>query len=217
MLPEIVWNMPPMGTINVHGSLLPKFRGAAPIHWAVINGENKTGVTVFKLAHEIDTGDIVLQASLDIDINETTGDVYHRLMTLGAETLVMSLDLLLKPNLVMIPQNGSLVSVAPKLFHENCKIDFSASDLVIHNFIRGMSPKPTAWMIYADMKYFFYRSQRTEIASTHNAGKLFIRNNHLYLSTIQNDIEIIELQLEGKRIMTAIEFVNGHKNNLAFQ
>ncbi|MEO5583765.1 MAG: methionyl-tRNA formyltransferase [Saprospiraceae bacterium] len=213
MLPEIVWNMPPWGTINVHGSLLPKYRGAAPIHWAVIQGEKITGITVFKLRHVIDTGDIIKQESIEIGPNETTGDLSQRMKILGAETLMKSISLLSKGDLHLTHQDDLMSCPAPKLFHESGRIDFNQTSFVIHNLIRGMSPKPTAWMILHGTKYFFYRSVLTEITSTELAGSLYIDDHQLILATIDFNIFVREIQLEGKRIQSDKEFINGHWKN----
>ncbi|MEP7322583.1 MAG: methionyl-tRNA formyltransferase [Saprospiraceae bacterium] len=213
MLPEIVWSMPPMGTINVHGSLLPKYRGAAPIHWAIIHGEKITGITVFRLKHVIDTGDIIQQASIEIGLNETTGDLSQRMMILGASTLVKSISLLSKGDFKLILQDDLMSSPAPKLFHESGKIDFKQTSFAIHNLIRGMSPKPTAWMVLHGIKYFFYRSELTEIKSTEPAGRLYIAQQQLILATIDFNIFIREIQLEGKRIQSDKEFINGYWKN----
>lgn len=217
MLPEVAWNMPPLGTVNVHASLLPKYRGAAPIHWAVINGEKETGVTIFRLKHDIDTGDILAQSRLAIGPDATTGEIYNELMNLGAKTLVNSLESLEKGNVTLIKQDDALACPAPKLYHDSCKIDSSVPSATIHNFIRGLSPKPTAWLNYKGIKYFFYKSKMTDIKSTGVPGTLIIRINKLYLSTIDHDLEILQIQAEGKRTMTQQEFVNGYKNNEAFK
>ena len=217
MLPEIVWNMPPLGTINVHGSLLPKYRGAAPIHWAVINGEKETGVTVFRLKHEIDTGDILAQSKVTIDPDATTGDLYNKLMYLGANTLVHSLEDLEKGTITLIRQNDALSCPAPKLYHDSCKIDINSPATTTHNFIRGLSPKPTAWLIFCGIKYFFFTSKMTYRKSTREPGSLVIDGNKLCLSTIDYDLEILEIQAEGKRKMSQQEFVNGYQNNVHFK
>ncbi|MEP7269113.1 MAG: methionyl-tRNA formyltransferase [Saprospiraceae bacterium] len=211
MLPEIVWNMPSMGTLNVHGSLLPKYRGAAPIHWAVINGEKETGVTIFKLKHEIDTGDVILRAHLPIGENETTGDVYSRLMFLGAETLIKALDKMDAGNVIYEKQSDALASPAPKLFHIDCKINFLESSSKIHNFVRGLHPKPTAWMIWHDQKYFIHRTRKVEDISITpiSPNKLISFGKKLYVGTIDGPLEILEIQVEGKRKMTGEEFGRG--------
>lgn len=218
MLPEMVWNMPPLGTINVHGSLLPKYRGAAPIHWAVIHGEKNTGVTIFRLKHEIDSGDIIQQTSIPIGPDESTGDVYHRLMWTGASTLIESLKEIETGNLKLIPQNPLLSSPAPKLFHQDAVLDFNQSSLQLHNFIRGHSPHPTAWMVYHNLKFLFFRTHLPEtLPPAAEPGRLQIIGRKLYLHAIDGAIEILELQQEGKKKMAASDFINGMKNNILFK
>lgn len=218
MLPELVWSMPRLGTINVHGSLLPKYRGAAPIHWAVINGETKTGITIFRLKHEIDTGDIIRQAATEIGGDETTGDVYDRLKQLGAATLMESLEKMESGELTLISQDTSVASPAPKLFHHQAGLDFSKTNQEIHNFIRGHSPQPAAWMFFQELKFLFYRSHIPNIHPPRGeAGRLQIIGRKLYLHTIDGTLEILELQQEGKKRMPARDFINGMKNHPAFK
>ncbi|RYZ20344.1 MAG: methionyl-tRNA formyltransferase, partial [Chitinophagaceae bacterium] len=151
MLPELVWNMPPMGTVNVHGSLLPQYRGAAPINWAIINGEKETGVTTFKLKHEIDTGDILLQERIAIGENETAGELHDKMKEVGAKVLVETVKGLAEGSLVEHPQLSALESIAfeikhaPKIFTETCKIDWNKPVADVHNLIRGLSPYPGAF------------------------------------------------------------------------
>lgn len=150
MLPEVVWSMPPRGTFNLHASLLPQYRGAAPIHWAVMNGDTKTGVTTFMLQHAIDTGDVLLQEALSIGPAENTGSVHDRLMILGAEVVVRTVDALLNHEVTAKPQQDLLLSEsnlkpAPKLFKDNTCVDWTRDGRSLNNFIRGLSPFPTAW------------------------------------------------------------------------
>ena len=209
MLPEQVWNLPPLGTINVHGSLLPKYRGAAPIHWAVINGEMETGITIFKLKHKIDTGDIILKAKLPIGIDDTTGEVYHKLMQFGAQTLVTALDQIENGQVYYESQNESEASPAPKLFHENASIDIHLSSGEIHNLVRGLNPNPSAWLRLDGIKYFIHRTRLS--APPYNfknieTGKFFKSQNELFLRTVDGALTILEIQPEGKRKMTGAEF-----------
>lgn len=209
MLPEQVWSMPPLGTINVHGSWLPKYRGAAPIHWAVINGEDETGVTIFKLKHKIDTGDIILRERLPIDINDTTGDVYLKLKKLGAQTLIKALDLIESGKVLYQSQNEAESSTAPKLFHENACIDIQKSSVEIHNFVRGLNPYPSAWMKLDGIKYFIHRTHLSNAANHMEkvaVGTFFKFNHELYLRTKDGSLRVLEIQPEGKRKMTGSEF-----------
>ena len=145
MLPEIVWTMPPLGTFNLHGSLLPKYRGAAPLNWAIINGEKETGVTTFFLKHDIDTGDVIFRESLPIGDDETVGEVHDRMMLLGAETVLKTVQSIDNQSVTYKPQLDTLATHAPKIFTETCKIDFEKTTNDVHNFVRGLSPFPTAW------------------------------------------------------------------------
>lgn len=156
MLPEAVWTMPPLGTINLHGSLLPKYRGAAPINWAIMQGETETGVSTFFLQHAIDTGNILAQASTSIAPNDTFGDVYYRLSAIGADLLVHSITKIAAGETTGTPQNEALACPAPKLFQANTQIDFTKTAQEIHNFVRGLAPFPTAWTMLdgVQMKVF---------------------------------------------------------------
>jgi len=157
MLPVVVWDMPPIGTFNLHGSLLPKFRGAAPIHWAVINGEKETGVTTFFLKHEIDTGNILFSEKTPIGEHETTGDVHDRLMHIGAEVVLRTVKAIEADNYTPHKQDESEVSHAPKLNDEICEIDFDQKTQKVYNFIRGLSPYPVAWTTLDDKKLKIYQ------------------------------------------------------------
>ena len=213
MLPEKIWNMPPLGTINVHGSLLPKYRGAAPIHWAVINGETATGVTVFRLRHEIDTGDILKQNAVPIGPDETTGDVYDKLKDVGARALLEALAEMERGESHPIPQDPTMISLAPKLYHPDCVLDFSKSRQELHNYIRGLSPAPAAWFIYKGLKFLLFRSHLPEVLPpAREPGSLQIMGKKLYLHTIDGAIEITEIQQESKKRMSAADFINGMKN-----
>ena len=165
MLPEVVWGMPPMGTINVHGSLLPQYRGAAPINWAIINGEKETGVTTFKLKHEIDTGDILLQDKFPVNENETAGEVHDHMIEVGAQVLVRTVSGLVEGNLKETPQSSisdqsSEIKHAPKIFTETCKIDWNKTVDEVHNLIRGLSPFPGAFTFLNDKTLKIYRSDK---------------------------------------------------------
>src|SRR6187455_3565528 len=160
MLPESVWNMPPLGTINLHGSLLPQYRGAAPINWAVINGEKETGVTTFKLQHEIDTGDILLQDRFPIGENETAGEIHDRMKEIGAAVLVKTVEGLVGGTLAEVPQQQQdNLPRAPKIFTETCKIDWNKPVDEIYNLIRGLSPYPTAFSYFDNKMMKIYRAQ----------------------------------------------------------
>jgi len=215
MLPEIVWNMPPMGTINVHGSLLPQYRGAAPINWAIINGEKETGVTTFKLKHEIDTGDILLQQTMPIGENETAGEVHDRMMLLGADLLVKTIEGLVQQTLEEKPQQQFDVSAlkhAPKIFTTTCTIDWSKDVQSIHNLIRGLSPFPGAITNLHGKVLKIYRSAKeikshsTAVGSVESDGKSYLK-----FACSDGYIHVTDLQLEGKKRMPVADFLRGYR------
>ncbi|MDB5202487.1 MAG: methionyl-tRNA formyltransferase [Ferruginibacter sp.] len=213
MLPEIVWNMPPMGTINVHGSLLPQYRGAAPINWAVINGEKETGVTTFKLQHEIDTGDILLQEKFPIGENDTAGMVHDKMKETGAEVLLRTIKELADGSLKAIPQaqHGHLKH-APKIFTETGKIDFAKPAAEVHNLIRGLSPFPGAYTQLEGKTLKVFGSEIAETNLAEGAGKYFTdHKNILQFGCGQGSINILELQLEGKKRMPVTDFLRGYR------
>lgn len=211
MLPEVVWNMPRLGTFNVHGSLLPKYRGAAPIHWAVINGESETGVTTFKLKHDIDTGDWVMQERLQIGPDETTGSVYNRLMQLGAGTLVKTVRLLESGMLSFHPQSDQEATHAPKLTTENTEIDWNSSAKSIHNFIRGLNPLPTAWTWFNEekIKVFSSRLGGQPTGQQQELPPFVIADRRLWAKVSDGWLEILEIQPAGRKRMDAAAFLNG--------
>lgn len=217
MLPEIVWNMPPMGTINLHGSLLPQYRGAAPIHWAVINGEKQTGVTTFKLKHEIDTGDILLQKSLPIGEDETTGELHDRMKEIGAALLVETVEGLANDTLQKIDQssivNGqsTVLHHAPKIYTQNCEVDWKQSTENIHNLIRGLSPFPGALTVLDAKILKVYRSKKETASHSDTPGQV-LSDGKTYLKFACADgyIHILDLQMEGKKRMLAEDFLRGY-------
>jgi methionyl-tRNA formyltransferase len=222
MLPEMVWNMPPMGTINVHGSLLPQYRGAAPINWAVINGEKETGVTTFKLKHEIDTGDILLQERMPIGEDETVGEVHDRMKELGAVVLVKTVQGLAEGNIEERPQstvNGPQSMVhspepkhAPKIFTETCRIDWNKPADEIHNLIRGLSPYPAAFTILHDKKLKVYSSKKEIGEHNHSIGEAVSDGKSFLKYACGNGyMHVLELQLEGKKRMMVKDFLRGWK------
>jgi methionyl-tRNA formyltransferase len=216
MLPEIVWNMPPMGTINVHGSLLPQYRGAAPINWAVINGDKETGVTTFKLKHEIDTGNILLQEKMPIGENETAGEVHDRMKELGAKVLVRTVEGLANGSLKEQPQtemtDGSAIRHAPKIFTETCRIDWTQTVDQVHNLIRGLSPFPGAFTQLDNKILKVFKSEK-EITSTSIAAGTFESDGKTYLRFAASNgyVYLKEIQLEGKKRMKVEDFLRGNK------
>jgi methionyl-tRNA formyltransferase len=217
MLPEVVWNMPPMGTVNVHGSLLPQYRGAAPINWAVINGEKETGVTTFKLQHQIDTGDILLQQSFAIGENETAGEVHDRMKEIGAQLLLNTIKNLADGTLAETPQSEisnpkSEIRHAPKIFTETCKINWNKSVEEVHNLIRGLSPFPGAFTTLNGKMLKIYNSQKEIVAPEINAGEYETDGKTFLKFACGNGfIHIKELQLEGKKKIAVEDFLRGYR------
>lgn len=222
MLPEIVWSLPRLGTINLHGSLLPRYRGAAPIHWAVINGDTETGVTTFRLKHELDTGDVLMQARMPIEATETTGSVHDRMMLLGAETLLKSVDLFLSevsPQGIAQEDMAEPSSSAPKLTKENTLIDWQQPAQRLYNFIRGLAPYPSAWcelclpLPYTPIVCKVHASEVLEPGSEHlglPVGTVVIEGKK-YLDVVcgQGVLRITQLQPAGKKSMPTAAFLNG--------
>ncbi|MFZ1528694.1 MAG: methionyl-tRNA formyltransferase [Ferruginibacter sp.] len=218
MLPELVWNMPPMGTINLHGSLLPQYRGAAPINWAVINGEKETGVTTFKLRHEIDTGDILLQQSFSIGENETAGEVHDRMKEIGAALLVKTVKAMADGSIKEQPQsltvNGQVAAPrhAPKIFTETCKIDFSKTADEVHNLVRGLSPYPTAFTFLNGKKLKIFKVQKDNEAPVIAAGEHQTDGKtYLRFACANGYINVLDMQLEGKKRMNTADFLRGYR------
>lgn len=220
MLPEVVWSMPPMGTINLHGSLLPQYRGAAPINWAVINGEKQTGVTTFKLQHAIDTGNILLQKSFEIGEDETAGEVHDTMKTIGAKVLVDTLKGLAANSLKEVSQNElniqhtefKTLQHAPKIFTDTCKINWNKSVEEIHNLIRGLSPFPAAFTFLNDKMLKVYKSKKEISSHNFEIGKIFTDNKtYLKFSCSNGFVHLLEIQLEGKKKMLIEDFLRGYK------
>ena len=215
MLPQVVWNMPPMGTINVHGSLLPKYRGAAPINWAIINGETETGVTTFKLKHEIDTGDVLLQSSMQIGPNETAGEVHDRMKVLGANLLVSTVELLAKGLARPLPQPGreEALTHAPKIFTDTCRIDPQKTVLEVHNLVRGLSPFPGAFTFLDGKMLKVYKAQPAANGPVNlEPGTIYLDGKTQLMLCCKNGwLDLLEIQLEGKKRMKAEDFLRGYR------
>jgi methionyl-tRNA formyltransferase len=215
MLPEVVWNMPPMGTVNLHGSLLPQYRGAAPINWTIINGEKETGVTTFKLQQEIDTGNILLAEKITIGEDETAGELHDKMKDIGAALLVKTIIALSEGNLKEQPQEYSAESKhAPKIFTETCKIDWNKPVDIIYNLIRGLSPYPAAFTELDGKKLKIFKAKK-EKTVTKIPTESFETDKKTFLKYAAADgyIHITELQLEGKKKITVEEFLRGYRFN----
>jgi methionyl-tRNA formyltransferase len=234
MLPEVVWNMPPMGTINLHGSLLPQYRGAAPINWAVINGEPETGVTTFKLQHDIDTGNILLQERFPIGPDETAGQLHDRMKEIGARLLVCTIDGLTAGTLTEKPQVDALhepatpreppnpgppiiqptpaLKHAPKIFTETGRIDWTKPTTTIYNLIRGLSPFPAAFTELDGKLLKIYRAEKDPNVPTLPPGHPDTdQKSYLRFATADGYIRVTELQWEGKKKMKIQDFLRGYK------
>lgn len=220
MLPQVVWSMPPMGTINVHASLLPQYRGAAPINWAIINGEKESGITTFKLQHEIDTGNVLMQDKLMIGDDETAGELHDRLKMLGAIVLLETVKGLAANTLSEKPQDFHLSSIdeqlpknAPKIFTNTCKIDWTKNCEETHNLIRGLSPFPGAFTFLNEKMFKLYKSKKEIINHNANPGDVFTDGKtFLKFACAGGYIHCTEVQAEGKRKMSIEDFLRGWRN-----
>ncbi len=208
MLPEIVWNMPEIGTFNLHGSLLPKYRGAAPINWAIINGEKETGLTTFFLQHKIDTGDVIMQEREPILAEDNVGTLYERLMNKGADLVLKTVQKVERGDVNTFKQEGSIIH-APKIFKETCEIDWSKDSQEVHNFIRGLSPYPAAWTVINGKTHKIFAAS---IDNT-NTKQAMESDNKTYIrfKTANGSILIQELQAQGKKRMKTEEYLRGNK------
>jgi methionyl-tRNA formyltransferase len=213
MLPESVWAMPVIGTFNLHASLLPQYRGAAPINWAIINGEKETGVTTFFLQHEIDTGSIILQEKEPIYDTDTAGSLYERLMDKGAALVLKTVQGIASKNYHSVPQiKNPEAPHAPKIFKETCQVKWEQTQDQVINFVRGLNPYPSAWTILGGKPYKIHRVSKVNWDEKKNAGEYSTDNKHyLYFKTSSGWISIDELQPEGKRKMNIQEFFRGNK------
>ena len=214
MLPEVVWKMPKLGTFNLHASLLPEYRGAAPINWAIINGETKTGVTSFFIDDKIDTGAMILSKETEIGDNETAGELHDRLMHLGSETVLETLQLIESGKATTtLQENNPDVKTAYKLNKENCKIDWSQSGNTIFNLIRGLSPYPAAWTFIKDgdqeWNVKIYLANFEEKTHSETIGKITTTKKEIFIATKDGLLKIESLQFPGKKRMLAHELLNG--------
>jgi methionyl-tRNA formyltransferase len=218
MLPELVWNMPPMGTVNLHGSLLPQYRGAAPINWAIIHGEKFTGVTTFKLQHEIDTGDILLTATIPIGEQETAGELHDKMKEIGAELLLETVkglsagDLMETPQIKMDEARAAELKIAPKIFTASCQINWNNPVSEIYNLIRGLSPYPAAFSFLEGKKVKIFKTEIINTVPTVAAGEYETdKKTFLYFAGSDGYIALLELQLEGKKKMEIADFLRGYR------
>lgn len=220
MLPEIVWRMPRLGTFNLHASLLPRYRGAAPINWAVINGDTETGVTTFFLKHEIDTGDIIAREKIEIRPEDNVGDVHDRLMELGAHLTLKTIRDIEAGTLTTTPQDaltgGEEPTPAPKIFKDTCRIDWTKPAAQVHNLVRGLSPYPAAWTVIdpvGDVKIF--ETKVLPQASTEPGRIRITPSGTMTIDCADAPLEILSLQAHGKRRMPVADFLRGQRAELS--
>ncbi len=218
ILPKEVFSIPRLGTFNLHASLLPRYRGAAPINWAIINGERETGVTTFFLREKVDTGNIILQRTCPIGEDMNAGELHDLLSGIGSEAVLETVRLIETGNIHPVEQNDALASPAPKLFKDSCRIRWNQSADSIHNVVRGLSPHPAAWTMHQKTAIKIYRTRRVldEVSGVphgESAGAIIVAENRLFVTTADHVIEVLELQQEGKKRMSAGEFLRGYRFN----
>ena len=224
MLPKVVWQLPELGTFNLHASLLPDYRGAAPINWAIINGETKTGVTTFFIDEKIDTGEIILQDQIEIDLKDTAGDLHDKLMKIGSKLVIRTVNLIQQGNVKTIKQpnkkdlpEGKAGKPAPKIYKETCKIDWNESMDAIYNKIRGLSPYPAAWTfidnISESIEAKIYSASKILEEHEYSIGNIITTKTELKIAVKEGFILINEIQLPGKRKMNIKDLLNGYTFN----
>jgi len=213
MLPKVVWQMPPLGTFNLHASLLPEYRGAAPINWAIINGETRTGVTTFFINEDIDTGAIIRQKEVEISKSDTAGDLHDKLMTQGSHLVIETVKLISEGSVIPMEQSGAEFKPAPKLNKENCRIDWTQPLESVYNQIRGLSPYPAAWtLLCADKGQTECKILEAGMLQEEHSlkpGSILATKKEIRVAVENGYIKIERLQLSGKRKMDAVSFLNG--------
>ncbi len=213
MLPEVVWSMPEYGTFNLHASLLPQYRGAAPINWAIINGEEETGVTTFFIRHEIDTGNIIFQEREPIYPDDDAGKLHDRLMIRGADLVLKTVRAIERDEYTLTPQNTSgTLKPAPKIFRDDCRINWDRPSEQVRNFVRGLSPFPAAWMKLDGKVVKIYRVQPRKDLKDLDPGRMKTDGKHfLAIGTADGAVDVLDLRMEGKKRMNIEDFLRGHK------
>ena len=211
ILPREVFTIPRLGSFNLHASLLPKYRGAAPINWAIINGENETGVTTFMLQEKVDTGTVLLQARTPIADDDNAGSVHDKLAEVGAEIVLHTVRMIEQGKTNPWPQDESLASPAPKIFKEDCRIRWNQPARQVHNFIRGLSPYPAAFTTHKGKVMKIFKSHLSNVASNVQPGTVEATPTSLRVATADMQLELVELQQEGRRRMGVEEFLRGYK------
>ena len=214
ILPESVFSLPPLGTINLHGSLLPKYRGAAPINWAIINGEKETGVTTIFINKQVDTGNIIDSRKIQITENMTAGELHDKMAVVGSELLIDTCNAIKSGSVHTKIQNENLASAAPKIFKEHCRIDFCQPAQRVHNFIRGLSPFPGAYSYITGKVIKLFNSRLSDYKNEDNqipGTILEINDTTIMIRCLNDSISVTEIQIEGKRRMRIDEYLRGHK------
>ncbi|MEO0581837.1 MAG: methionyl-tRNA formyltransferase [Bacteroidota bacterium] len=214
MLPEMVWSIPKIGTFNLHASLLPDYRGAAPINWVLINGEKQTGLTTFFIDKQIDTGSLLLRTEVDIPYEWTAGDLHDRMMTQGAELVLETVKGLEAGSLTARPQDENLYQhPAPKIFKEDCRINWDQPQDKVYHFIRGLSPYPTAFTMLEDKIFKVYKA-REATGDASQPGTIKVENDQLFVACQEGWLELLEIQLQGKKRISSGDFVRGYRGSL---
>ena len=215
MLPKVVWKLPPEGTFNLHASLLPEYRGAAPINWALINGEKRTGVTTFFINENIDTGAIILQKEVSIDKDESAGELHDKLMNLGSELVVQTVELIASGTAESKEQSNTSSKHAPKLTKENCRIQWDQPIERVHNHIRGLSPYPAAWTLLpsqqGETEFKIFESSVIDKEHDSDPGTIEVHDKEIWVAVQRGYLRINSLQMSGKRKMDAASFLNGYR------
>lgn len=209
ILPPEIFTLPKLGAFNLHASLLPKYRGAAPIQWALMNGEQETGVTTFFLQEKIDTGNIIIQKKVAVEENETAGELHDRLMNLGADAVLTTVRLIETGETHPLPQSDRDATPAPKIFREQCAINWTQPVRSVHNFIRGLSPVPGAYTHHSGKLLKLYRTRISSEEEEGIPGRVTAGNNEIKIQTARGVLEVLELQQEGKKRLSAREFLKG--------
>ena len=215
MLPEVVWNMPELGTFNLHASLLPNYRGAAPINWAIINGEKETGVTTFFLQHEIDTGEIIFQEKEEIRENDNVGSLYERLMRKGAELVVKTVEAVANNQVISKAQPElAAIKSAPKIFKETCEVNWNQSYVEIRNFVRGLNPYPAAWFTLGDIGCKLFAVEQSDRALSKTTGSIITdHKSYIMVRAADSWVNLLDIQLAGKKRMLVSDLLRGNPMN----
>ena len=209
ILPPEVYKLAKLGSFNLHASLLPKYRGAAPINRAIMNGETKTGITTFFLEDKVDAGSIIFQKEIDINEDESYGEVYDRLSKLGASLVIKTVDAIIDNDISTSIQEETNITQAPKIFKNDCLINWELPSRTIHNHIRGLAPYPTAYTRYENKNVKIFKSELSNKTGNHKAGYISISKSDIFVSSADYDLKILELQMEGKKRLKSEEFLRG--------